>query len=32
MCGISEWNSKPIVLELEHIDGNNENNLENNLC
>ena len=31
-CGISEWNSKPIVLELEHIDGNSNNNIEQNLC
>jgi len=29
-CGISEWNNKIIVLELDHIDGNNKNNnLEN---
>lgn len=29
-CGISEWNGKPIVLQLHHIDGNhNNNNLEN---
>jgi len=29
-CGIEEWNKKPIVMELEHIDGNSENNnLEN---
>lgn len=30
-CGISEWQSKPITLELDHIDGNSENNHENNL-
>jgi len=30
-CGISEWNGKKIVLEIEHIDGNSENNLESNL-
>lgn len=30
-CGITEWNKKPIVLELEHIDGNPENNDESNL-
>ena len=29
-CGITEWNNKSIVMELEHIDGNSENNhLEN---
>jgi hypothetical protein len=31
-CGISSWNNKPIVFDLEHKDGNNRNNLENNLC
>jgi hypothetical protein len=30
-CGIKEWNNKPIVLELEHTDGNNRNNLPENL-
>lgn len=30
-CGIDSWNSKPIVLEIEHADGNSENNSENNL-
>ena len=25
-CGISEYNNKPITLELEHKDGNSENN------
>jgi len=25
-CGITEWNNKKIVLELEHKDGNSENN------
>lgn len=30
-CGISEWNGKPITLELEHIDGNNQNNERSNL-
>ena len=29
-CGIIEWNNKPITMDLEHIDGNSENNnLEN---
>jgi hypothetical protein len=31
-CGISEWNSKPIVFDLEHKDGDSSNNLEENLC
>jgi len=30
-CGIKEWNNKSIVLELEHKDGNSENNVEDNL-
>ena len=30
-CGISEWNGDPIVLELEHKDGNNKNNDRSNL-
>ena len=30
-CGISSWNGKELVLELEHIDGNSENNREENL-
>ena len=30
-CGISSWNNKEIVLELEHIDGNSDNNAEENL-
>jgi hypothetical protein len=30
-CGISEWNNKPIVLELEHKDGNSDNNRPENL-
>ena len=29
-CGLSEWNNKPIVLDLDHIDGNfNDNGLHN---
>lgn len=32
VCGISNWNEKKIVLELEHIDGNSENNSPENLC
>ena len=30
-CGIVEWNHKPITLEVEHVDGNAENNKEDNL-
>jgi hypothetical protein len=31
VCGISDWNSNPITLEVEHKDGNSENNKEENL-
>lgn len=31
-CGISEWNGKPIVLEVEHINGNSEDSSPNNVC
>lgn len=30
-CLLTEWNNLPIPLELDHIDGNNENNNLNNL-
>ena len=30
-CGITEWNGKDIVLELEHINGNSQDNSEENL-
>lgn len=30
-CSISEWNGKSIVLEIDHIDGNSENNIPENL-
>jgi hypothetical protein len=30
-CGISEWNNLPIVLEMDHIDGNSFNNSRENL-
>lgn len=30
-CGISEWNDIPIVLEVEHIDGDSSNNAPENL-
>jgi len=29
-CGISTWQDKPLVLQLDHINGNNrDNRLEN---
>ncbi len=31
ICKTKEWFGKPIVLELDHIDGNNKNNKEDNL-
>jgi 5-methylcytosine-specific restriction endonuclease McrA len=30
-CGITEWNGNDIVLELEHINGNSQDNSEENL-
>jgi len=30
-CGLSEWLGKNITLELEHIDGDNQNNVKSNL-
>lgn len=30
-CGITEWNGKDIVLELEHINGNSSDNTEENV-
>lgn len=30
-CGISDWQGEQITLELEHIDGNNKNDLRDNL-
>lgn len=30
-CKLSVWQSKPIPLNLDHIDGNSENDLESNL-
>jgi len=32
VCNIENWKNKPIVLEVEHIDGNSQNNNINNLC
>lgn len=31
ICGISDWNNKPITFILDHIDGNSTNNKESNL-
>ena len=30
-CGIFEWNNREIVLQLDHIDGNNSNHILENL-
>lgn len=30
-CGIDSWNGLPLVLELDHKDGNHTNNTEKNL-
>ena len=30
-CGISEWAGKPLILQIDHIDGNNANNVIENL-
>jgi len=30
-CNISEWNNKPLTLEIDHIDGDNSNNELTNL-
>jgi len=30
-CGIDKWFDKPIILDIDHIDGNNKNNLPSNL-
>jgi Zn finger protein HypA/HybF involved in hydrogenase expression len=30
-CGITEHNNKPIRLQIDHIDGNNSNNSQDNL-
>lgn len=31
ICGITNWNNKPIIFQIHHIDGNNNNNNLNNL-
>ena len=30
-CGISDYNGKPLSLQIDHIDGNNSNNVVENL-
>ena len=30
-CGIETWNNKPIVLQIHHKDGNNQNHSKDNL-
>ena len=30
-CGVTEYNNKPIRLQIDHIDGNNTNNAQENL-
>lgn len=30
-CGITNWNQKPLTLQVDHIDGNRKNNSLNNL-
>jgi len=30
ICGVSDWNGKPLVLRIDHINGiNNDNRIEN---
>ena len=31
VCGIIDWNGKPVSFELDHIDGNSDNNKLSNL-
>lgn len=30
-CGLSEWLGEPLVIEVDHIDGDNQNNQRENL-
>lgn len=32
VCGIEDWNGKPIILEVEHRDGNSEDSSRENVC
>jgi len=31
LCGIEDWQGKPLVMQLDHIDGNNKDNSLKNL-
>jgi Zn finger protein HypA/HybF involved in hydrogenase expression len=31
MCGITDWNNKPLIMQLHHLDGNPKNNVKENL-
>lgn len=31
ICGTTEWNGKPVPLEVDHIDGDHQNNILSNL-
>lgn len=31
ICGVNSWMGKPLILQLDHIDGNNTNNSKENL-
>ena len=31
-CGLTDWQGRPLVLELEHKDGNSDNNEITNVC
>lgn len=31
VCGISEWNNKELVLQVDHINGDSENNMPSNV-
>lgn len=30
-CHVSDWNGKPLQLQIDHVDGNNKNNVVENL-
>jgi len=32
LCKNEKWNGLPIALEVEHVDGNSENNKRENVC
>ena len=32
VCGLSRWNGKDIVLEVEHINGNSDDSSKENIC